>query len=736
MMKGFFEIGGIFKTTDFCNAALQYADIFLRRKEARALPQSIQVETTTKCNLHCKMCEHTYLKQKLDDMGLEKFKKIIDKMPWLKDLNLTGIGEGLLNKDFLEMVKYAKGKGIRVWFNDNMTLLKGKKIDEVINANVDAIVVSLDGATKKTYEDIKRGSSFENVVANIKQINKRKKELGRKKPEVLLNVIMMRENLQELSQMPAFAKSLDIRGITFGRLLSFKENSASSLSLPELNGVYPKIKKAAKKFGIRAILPSLASNKWECSFPWTTFYVSSNGSVAPCCYVTQRGNRDILEKNSFGNIFAQDFSDIWNSQKYKAFRTAFGRGQVPDVCKPCYRFQRNEDLAIKQPLLNKATSFFSTIVLPTDYLKKGAGREGKKLRLGWCSVFPPTPNGSAAITYYFVKELLKRKDIETFAIPVNNRIDKSMFKGIKFSKPEDGSLDAIIFFCLGLGAYAEIFKSKTNSIVWQTIHYSPKDTKGERKLFDLLEKIPHLFLVCKWAQKAYIKFGKADTKYLPLAVDSGIFKPVEKKGFKVLFVNRAQYYKGIIPFLESIPMVLKKHPEIKFVLHSPIDETTDHLDEIKSLVRKTLRDYPYNFFHEQNWLDYDNIPEKYADASVLVFPSNNEGFGVPLIEAMSCEVPCIVADKPPMSEIVIDGKTGYCLPIKKGIEKNYHDWGFPAPEDIAEKINYLFEHPKERQRMGANGRNHVKKNYELKKIVDKIIEYSKKTSGKKWAIFS
>ncbi len=728
MKETFFEIANTVRSTTAGNTMAQWFDVFLRRTRARALPNSIQIETTTKCNLHCKMCEHTFLKQKNRDIALEDFKKIIDQMPQLKDLNLTGIGEGLLNKEFLEIAKYAKSKGIRVWFNDNMTLVEGKRIDEVINSGIDAIVVSLDGATKKIYEEIKRGSNFEKVLANIKALNARKQELGKRKPELLLNVIMMHENLAELPEIPVLAKSLGINGITFGRFLSFKENSGSELSLSELKEVYPKIKKKAKELGIRAILPSLASNKWKCNFPWTTCYISSDGSIAPCCYVTQRGSEEVLEKNTFGNIFKQSFAEIWNNEKYVSFRRAFANGHIPEVCKPCYRFQRNLDLEIKQPALNKIAGFFSTTILPLDYAQKKSSCT--KLRLGWCSVFPPTPNGAAAVTYYFLKELLKRNDIETFAIPVNGRIDKSMFNGIKFAKPNDKSLDAIVFFCLGLGAYQEIFKSRTKAIVLQTIHYTPNQTEGEQKLFELLKDAKHLFMVSKWGQEAYIDCGKKDTKFLPLAVDSTIFKADKKKDFKVLFVNRAQYYKGIIPFLESIPIVLKKHPEIKFVLHAPIDETTDQLEEIKSLVKKTLQEYPFNFSHEQNWLDYENIPEKYADASVLVFPSNNEGFGVPLIEAMSCEVPCIVADKPPMNEIVIDGKTGFCLPIKKGIEKKYHGWGFPSPQDIAAKINYLFEHPEKLRELGKNARECVKKHYELSKIVDELVQYSKKISGK------
>ena len=129
-----------------------------------ATPADIQLEITTACNLRCTMCEHSYWREKQRHMSYGDFVKIIEKFQVLDSINLTGIGENLMNKDFIKMLEYLKRRSIKVIFNDNMTMIDKGIGEKLVKLGIDEVHVSFDGATKKTYERIRRGANFENVV--------------------------------------------------------------------------------------------------------------------------------------------------------------------------------------------------------------------------------------------------------------------------------------------------------------------------------------------------------------------------------------------------------------------------------------------------------------------------------------------------------------------------------------------------------------------------------------------
>lgn len=82
------------------------------------------------------------------------------------------------------------------------------------------------------------------------------------------------------------------------------------------------------------------------------------------------------------------------------------------------------------------------------------------------------------------------------------------------------------------------------------------------------------------------------------------------------------------------------------------------------------------------------VHEKMQDASCFVMSSKFEGFGLVLIEAMQCGLPCVSYDCPcGPKDIITDGKDGFLVPL--GDEKT-----------LAEKICFLIEHPDVRAEMG------------------------------------
>jgi glycosyltransferase involved in cell wall biosynthesis len=53
---------------------------------------------------------------------------------------------------------------------------------------------------------------------------------------------------------------------------------------------------------------------------------------------------------------------------------------------------------------------------------------------------------------------------------------------------------------------------------------------------------------------------------------------------------------------------------------------------------------------DAGYVPHDRLPELYRGASVFVYPSRFEGFGIPIVEAMACGVPCVVSAHASMDE--------------------------------------------------------------------------------------
>jgi glycosyltransferase involved in cell wall biosynthesis len=81
----------------------------------------------------------------------------------------------------------------------------------------------------------------------------------------------------------------------------------------------------------------------------------------------------------------------------------------------------------------------------------------------------------------------------------------------------------------------------------------------------------------------------------------------------------------------------------------------------------------------------------FHNCTVYVQPSVTEGFGIPVLEAMACNRPAIVAEGAGVSELITNGKDGFVVPIRD-------------PNAIREKIFYFRDNPSEVIRMGMNAR--------------------------------
>jgi len=293
------------------------------------LPLCLQIEPTTLCNLNCIWCVYSKVNKNTKKISFEQFKKVIDQFPFLFILKFAGIGEFFTNKDFIKMISYLKEKKVFYsCFTTNFTILTNSDIIDLVNSNINTIFVSIDGATKETYEKIRKGANFETLINNIKKFQNHPKK---SKPKLVIRTVISNQNKHELFKIIDLAKELKIKKIHFQKLY---ENDKLSLNKEE----YLQYKKKLLQYSDIKLKFSEINKKSinKCLRALTVMYISAEGYVLPCSLLTQREDYfELLKKEGFGNVFEDSIKEIWNDQKYKDFRKNIVNGKIPKICIRC-----------------------------------------------------------------------------------------------------------------------------------------------------------------------------------------------------------------------------------------------------------------------------------------------------------------------------------------------------------------------------------------------------------------
>jgi MoaA/NifB/PqqE/SkfB family radical SAM enzyme len=182
-------------------------------------PKKLTLESSSVCNLRCVMCPQgrglVQRPKHLEAALLEKIHPALHAVEWVQ---LHGIGEPLSSPAFWRALEvFDSMPTAYITVNSNMTVITDEQIGKILNSRLGEISVSLDAATPETYAKI-RGYDLNRVIDNIKRLIARRNAAGRKKPEIFLNMTLMRENIEELEAFVELGHRMGVEGICFWQL--------------------------------------------------------------------------------------------------------------------------------------------------------------------------------------------------------------------------------------------------------------------------------------------------------------------------------------------------------------------------------------------------------------------------------------------------------------------------------------------------------------------------------------
>jgi len=301
-----------------------------------------QIEPTTVCNLHCAMCERDRL-ESVGHMRLEQFEHILDELQALQAVKLQGLGEPMLNPDFVPMMQALRGRGIRAYSALNATKIDADNAERLASV-ADRIELSLDSADPAQFGAIRRGACLDDVIKRIRVLaearNRRSQVL-----ELSANAVVHTADRDALARLFELASRLGLDGLNLNVVqfwdVGEREGAGpvggTVLNREDLARLAEVVDSLAWKWGLRARLMGPTAGYENCPWHRGGVYISWQGYVTPCC---QRPDPRTI---CFGNILEQPFEAIWNSDTYRRFREALAAGRPPETCRTCTMFYAHDE---------------------------------------------------------------------------------------------------------------------------------------------------------------------------------------------------------------------------------------------------------------------------------------------------------------------------------------------------------------------------------------------------------
>ena len=259
-------------------------------------PDRIYIELTNNCNFQCIMCPNGkgLMKRERGFMDYELAKKIIDEMAPHADTFVLHIwGESLLHPRIFDIIKYCQKYNVRTELSTNTSLLNEKVSKDIVNSGLSMIYLCIDGATKETYEHVRKMGDYEKTVKNVENFLRIKDEECSHQPFVNLQIIVMSETSNEIE---TFKNRWLIKGVD---KINIKPLDTWGGQIPEINSL---------KKGYN----NKPTKRFHCPNLFYHAHIYYDGTLV-CC------DRDFDARYPLGNV-KEGVMKVWNGYRMQELR--------------------------------------------------------------------------------------------------------------------------------------------------------------------------------------------------------------------------------------------------------------------------------------------------------------------------------------------------------------------------------------------------------------------------------
>lgn len=248
----------------------------------------------------------------------------------------------------------------------------------------------------------------------------------------------------------------------------------------------------------------------------------------------------------------------------------------------------------------------------------------------------------------------------------------------------------------------------------------------------IVERLKLAYRIVTYAPYGYRELKRVGlhSTYIPHTIDPQMYKKVDKSEVrKKIGIPEDMFLFGMVAankdnpprksfqeVLDAFKLFYENHPNSAIYFHVltqvqsgfPIEQYAKFLGIEKAI-------YKADAYELMEVIQQTDMPKIYSAMDCLLAPSTNEGFGVPIIEAASCEVPVITTDFTAQKDLVLDGVTGFkCKIATKRFSPLLAYIGIPDTQHLYEQMENVYN--ADREQMGKKAREFVIENFEFKKV--------------------
>lgn len=350
------------------------------------------IEPTNRCNLNCRTCVRNNWDEPFGDMPLETFRRIgasLRSMTPVPSVLFGGLGEPLSHPDIVKMVRHVKSLGCSTELISNGTLLTESMAKSLIEAGLDRLWISLDGATPESYSDVRLGAALPEVIENLTRFRRLRWQNHHPvgldmmlAPQLGIVFVAMKRNIADLPQVFRLATHLGAIHFLVTNVLPYtaamQEEILYSRALhdtiydtapllrdldfpkmditPMTRDVIYEVLRGNHSLSISG--GSLGERNNRCPFnDRRALAIRWDGSVSPCLALLHNhtsylhGYERSFRHYSVGNVMDRALTEIWRAPEYIEFRRRLQEFNFsPCVfCGGCDYFKQNEEDCIGSP---------------------------------------------------------------------------------------------------------------------------------------------------------------------------------------------------------------------------------------------------------------------------------------------------------------------------------------------------------------------------------------------------
>lgn len=287
-------------------------------------PYVVQIFPVYACNFRCDYCHFSVEKAKrkfVTDriyMDMALYKKCVDDMcsfsERIRTFRFVGMGEPLLHRELSEMIAYAKKRQIagRVELITNGSLLTKERSDALIEAELDRMVISIQGTNADKYEEVSHVKlDYGKLVEGISYFYEHKRDA-----HVYIKIVDV-----ALEDEADRQKFLDIFG-----------DVCDSIGVETAIPLYPDVaynEVLARQNQVTQYGTALQRTD-ICPQPFYFMQINPDGKVVGCHSISPY-------PEVFGDCSVQNVCEIWTGETFNQFRRKMldGKEQVCECCKEC-----------------------------------------------------------------------------------------------------------------------------------------------------------------------------------------------------------------------------------------------------------------------------------------------------------------------------------------------------------------------------------------------------------------